>query len=123
MSIIVISGPTGSGKSSLLREVAATLPGHAYWVDLLAEADARWSPPHDDVAVAMLDHVSQSLDGPALVCDAVRWASERTGRALLVAVQDRRDLHETELPKDAVEMVLGKRRVDPASLLRLAGFR
>lgn len=110
MQVILLTGPTGSGKSKALARLKAVYGDGIAIFDPLENPPKPWSEPNPgSCRVVAFDHV-WSLERPAeTIAAAVEWC-ETHGRALLLIDQQRRDFDERgiSIPDGAIEM-----RVNP----------
>ncbi|WP_321967135.1 ATP-binding protein [Burkholderia cepacia] len=108
MQVLILTGPTGSGKSRALARIKAVYGDGIAIFDPLESEPKTWSEPdRENCRAVAFDHV-WSLERPAeTIAAAVRWC-ETHGRALLLIDQRRLDFdeHGISIPEGAIEMRL-----------------
>ncbi len=128
MSTLLITGPTGSGKSSLIAACAQLQHGQAlHVIDPLQSQPwmhVMWSPPRRHCDVVVFDHLWALPSAARQVGMAQVWCREQ-GKDLWLAESHRQDLIRLAIAVDldAVELQLDRSTPSGYALAQGAQFR
>ena len=118
-SVIVVTGPTGSGKSHLVDRLKAAEMSDIFFIDPLITQPGEFSAPKGTPKLVVLDH-AEFVNEPQSYCAALlKWAHE-TSVHLLLVVNRIDDLQRfgINLPATTLEMQLLGRGGDQGIVLK-----